>query len=680
MWTTNLEKEQNKIIQFIEKNKILSKQEKSWYAKLVNDSFFILSNSKWKISKQEYLNLERDIVRLFIDIKSNIERRQLKTSVETAKIYENYRDVWYLWEKHGILRWTRKELWNIERMQIMYRNSLSEIMWEINEKALWKKDEILWYNNKDWHYNIKVSEFEKTIWAKSIYDINSKAFASYIGYLNFKKKSSSQIIEVLISKLWWWSVELWAHKLSKLRDLWKEKWDTIAEWILREKWLGYIIDWITNNSQISEILTLTTPKTQENIINEFTKNPTKFKELLIQDKNLRKFVLENNKTFSWLESKDTNYLFILSYAIDAEIKEKKSDLIKKISSYIQNKEKEKLANELVENLLKTTSPISLIKIVKEFNSKYKTNIPLSKNWIWWIISLILNLKITEVRQNQVINVSRLTVEREKAKKSWDKAKEESVIRQIIEEETKAKDAIKKVDRSLVITRQLREEDYKIIEKELEKWTDNKAILEILRKQNKSLDNAIINLDNNKENTEVLKSWYEVIRNHSNWNIETLKYEKNWKVKEIDDLSANEKNLILNDKENWLNIIMFKETIESLKLWFLWKFRESIFKVIRSKFVSFNELDTYYLTEDEIKLFLISILNSLWYWNEDDLRKKDIRKYIQSIQINKWVDTITWLSFLEKSFYDNFIKWKWTNWSNKLNEKEFERLLSSKKES
>lgn len=117
-----------------------------------------------------------------------------------------------------------------------------------------------------------------------------------------------------------------------------------------------------------------------------------------------------------------------------------------------------------------------------------------------------------------------------------------------------------------------------------------------------------------------------------------------------------------------NFKKFSETLSELNLLKLWKYREWIFKSIAEKnWITFNVNDDF-LKEEEIKLFLSSIVKSVWKefsdeekkWSLESLKIK-IKLVNNNDDIIKWEknSNIKWESKIEELFRLKYVQDDWT---------------------
>ncbi len=648
MWDTisfeTLETQTNEIIWWLTDDLIIN---------IIQDSFVIfkeLKNKYWEES-EKYKNAKKEYIELLKEINQDKSEQQQNTENNLIRIISEYNDIrglnnqtQWLWRKID------RRLENLSNKMLTWRRH-------------WKT------------FSENIEDFENKLWTLQVRQINWVTLASYIKYLVSEQKLEKiQITERLLFILWNWNLNLWIKKLKDLQKIWSTNKNSASANILKKSWFWYIVDWVIN-TWFREILE-SNYSLSETLINNFTdsKSLDDFKKSLNNEYTRKKY-LDSTLDIDITET-ETPSLEVLSYWLWLEIKSRKDIIINKLVK--KHKLKEDSALEIYSKLENTTSVITMVNILN----------PIIKvASIKELIGLIIWIKEIEIRQENI----EIEIAKREAWKDQEKQKKVEEKKELLERKEF------EVKKSKIIVRQLTENDYKKILELQEKWiTDEKSIIETLRKGNKSLDNALKTFEQNpKENSTSLANWYEIIKNKNSQIVESLKYESNWLIKSIDDFNESEKNLLSGNKENAekssKSIINFVEILDKLNVWFLWKYRERLFRSIKKTNLLLNEKDINYLNDEEIKIFLVKILKTLcktsWnnkvFWefcfiDEKILLKKDLKEIenmIKQINLeNQWT-SINWLFIIEETFYKNFIDQNW-----KFKEIEFEQLLSSKNES
>jgi hypothetical protein len=114
-----------------------------------------------------------------------------------------------------------------------------------------------------------------------------------------------------------------------------------------------------------------------------------------------------------------------------------------------------------------------------------------------------------------------------------------------------------------------------------------------------------------------------------------------------------------------NIVNFYEVLEKVGLSKLWNIKDQIFKSISNVLWVWFNIDWDYLNKNEVKIFLNSILKSVW---EKTISKTlDLEDFISKIwEINWtqvwWSEKIVnciWDTKIEKLFFDKYFP-RWSN--------------------
>lgn len=611
----------------------------------IKESFSIFKELKeryWENSK-EFNHAKKEYIDLLKEINENKNYIQKNTWNWLVRIYSEFSDI----EKLKNPNWidTRINKW----LDKLDESTNKTIEW----KRKWKK------------FEISVTNFEKDLWDLNINKINSVALASYIQYLaKDLQLKDLEIAERLLYVLWKWDIEIWAKKLKELQKIWWWKKYSASENILRKKWLWYIVDWVIN-VWFREILE-SNFKLSETLINNFTNTESldKFKQWL-NEKVTREKYLEEAWKQDIVET-ETPSLELLSYWLWVEIKAKKEVILNNLSvKYKLSKEK---SDEIYSKLENTNSAIQMVKILK----------PVIKVWsIKELIWLVLWIKEIEIQKEKVD----IEIAKRDAWKNIEK------LKKIEEKQNKIEKQEFEIKKSKIIEKHLDEKSIEIISK----WENEEEILKELRIQNKELDQELTKLEKEQNNVEFkwnnsknLDLKNTILNKNSSWELVSIDYQEDWKLTKIkiDELSLEEK--WFTKTKEWLEkLIFFKKTLEDLNLWSLWSYRESIFRVLEKKFVwFFNERDNY-LDKNEVRIFLIWILTSIWKGTKEWFLNKTLNQIIIFINTtnykHKWTyiawNSIKWMYVLENEFYKKFIKWQWQDWNDMLNWQKFDKALS-----
>ena len=94
-----------------------------------------------------------------------------------------------------------------------------------------------------------------------------------------------------------------------------------------------------------------------------------------------------------------------------------------------------------------------------------------------------------------------------------------------------------------------------------------------------------------------------------------------------------------------NMIHFRDTLDELNLWGLWKYRESIFQGLANKYtLAFNTKDDY-LNKNELKIFLTAVLKSIGSPANNLTNFEDLKSEVKAINYG-WI--LSWQKDVNKS--------------------------------
>jgi hypothetical protein len=168
----------------------------------------------------------------------------------------------------------------------------------------------------------------------------------------------------------------------------------------------------------------------------------------------------------------------------------------------------------------------------------------------------------------------------------------------------------------------------------------------------------------REKNENIQEKNENIINSENYTFSNeiwiVTISENWITNKI-KLTPTERLLVNQNPKTLKNIINFYKTLDIIWLSKLWWIKENLFKVIWNKKWIWFKIDNDYLNENEIKIFLNSILKSVW---EDEISPVfTLNSFLFKIeQKNKnqiwWdeaiVNTNLNETFLENKFFNKFV--------------------------
>ncbi len=365
---------------------------------------------------------------------------------------------------------------------------------------------------------------------------------------------------------------------------------------------------------------------------------------------------------------------------DTEIKNKESALKKLFFEPVKAKliknwkteaeaniEAEKITNEVlnkIESNISVSNLDKVFKIIEDFNKKYESTISPKK--AAWDAVEVLWLKGKK-------KATEYTILAEEARKNWDN---ESARKY----EQNAKSSILRASEAQNI--------WKIINNTSEQeasdiWTwklDYKKHLEKILSKDESLRKEINNLEAEKKKLET-ENWVnnnkDTINEKTNlnplfntWNSQYNPESWTAKIWEKEIVLSKEENILIkNNPETFKNIVDFYSTLNKVWLAKLWTIKEQIFNVIWSiKWVWFR-IDQNYLSENETKIFLNSILKSTWEETINpilgindftaSIEKKNNNQFSWAeAQVNK-----AWDTKIEQKFISSFAPRWWIIWFN-----------------
>jgi len=219
----------------------------------------------------------------------------------------------YLNDNYKKGSWAKEStLWNRAAINYHSINQLDDF-WEVNmfqelllEKILWKwqwfnNEYIAWFDEGQWNYITKITDFEnKLSWAR-IDNINSKALANYFSYIASKKELTKEVILEILSP----------EQYNHLIKLWENNPNSIAQKILstREKF--------KTDKTIEKFFKYYDNLDETNVIPAIRENPEKI--YLISDK---KILLECIRSIDKISYKNINSYMQLDIDIITEVSKK----------------------------------------------------------------------------------------------------------------------------------------------------------------------------------------------------------------------------------------------------------------------------------------------------------------------------------------------------------------------
>lgn len=474
-----------------------------------------------------------------------------------------------------VSKWLTFQYSSINELDDQYevRKFQDELLKKIFPNWTWFNDKyIAWFNNEKWNYLVTIWDFEKQLkWWIKVWDINSRALWNYFLYLKNQNKLDSQNLLNIF----------WPNVLFELAKIWEKTDDKDGK---------YAFNYLKNNGW-EEIL---------DIIKLFSSTDIFLKEAYKLKDNPEKAELA-------IELLEKN-----SNSIKEQFRKDLKEKFKKSNPNMSENEIEDIITEMFSKLEKHKDLNWLLDIYKtfdEYNKKYKLWLDINKEAEELLRQKALNSKTQILRNSQEI------VE---AEKKWDKG----VVEKKHKENEKLKIELRKLELSQKANKKFSPQDIS----DLVSWKKDFAeSIEEFKKQ-EDFGNLYNEVEKEKKDFEE-KYWKEKSNtweievsdkqiNYGDWKNVDYKNFKWWNYlidiwwKEI-DINNEEFNVISKSKEALNNLVNFIETLDELNLTWLWNYRENIFKWVSNKYTfTFNLWDDY-LWEQEVKIFLLAIMASVW---------------------------------------------------------------------
>ncbi len=520
--------------------------------------------------------------------------------------YKNY-DETSKWEDNvsKAKRWAAQLLWSYSTInELDDRHEVRLFQDKLIQKIFWNEVSfndkyIVWFNNERWNYLVTIWDFEKQLkWWIKVWDINSRALWNYFLYLkNQNRLETTNLLNIFGPDV-----------LFELAKIWWESNDTDTKYAfnyLKDNWGWEILD----------------------IIKLFSSPDVFLKEAYKLKNNPKKAELALE-----LLNKNLN-------SIKEQFKKDLKEKFKKSNPNMSESEIDKIIEEMFDELMRYKDLNWLLDIYKtfdEYNKKYKLWLDINKEAEELLKQKTLNLKTQILKNSQ---------ELEFAKKEWNNNK--------VQELEKNQ---KKLELEL--------SDLKLAGKANQKFTNqdisdfvswkkeiSKAIEEFI-KNDKEFAKLYDQVDKEKKQYEG-KYWEEGKQENkfqeikvSNKQIDygdgtVIEYKESWwnylintsynKIK----VNHQEFLIISSSKEALKNLVKFRETLDELNLSWLWRYREQIFKWIANKYVINFNLKDNYLWENEMKIFLLAILKSVWIEPKSKTNFTVLKQWIME-KNNSWI--------------------------------------------
>lgn len=527
------------------------------------------------------------------------------------------------------------------------------------EKMLWK-----WHNwfrddgyifafqkNGLWNYITTAKNVETAIKGANFQDIGAKAIKNYLLLLDSKWKLNK---ETLVEYFWTNKANevITFMENNKLTD--EFKWSTIIEKLTK-------IALELKNTAVN--LIQKAKDIANGIIN--SKNPKEFEEKI--------------KSISQLSEEEKTEVI---KTLEAELANANSELRKMFLAALNTSEKgKKLPEEkkqaevtkLIENIKINLKPTTLDKayvVIWKFNATYGAKVDVKK-----AVDGAIDVK----QKENALEWAKKEKEREKAKKNKD---EETV--KVLE---KGLEEIALSSASVLLTKKVHNKLTKPQVEDLskQKWASFTSIVEDIRKQDKSFDADFRVLEkyekayykkypeekpktetisDKKQTNDTAEETQTKENSFSYANGTTISYAEvsggygikttHWVI----EMNYEELQTVKKSEKALENMIHFKDTLDELNLWGLWKYRESIFQGLANKYtLAFNTKDDY-LNKNELKIFLTSVLKSIGSPANNVSNFEDLKSEIKAINygwILSWQKDVnkSWDSLIESIFIQKF---------------------------
>ncbi len=542
------------------------------------------------------------------------------------------------------------EYTKIKKIEYQSKWLISKWFWAItnifSEKYLeyTKNDatEIIWYKNWD-HFLIKISEFEKQINNKNIRitELNQKALASYLEYLNSKWPLNTEILKKYF----------WKDKLKELWDLWKKhKWETITQKLLKNAWIEKIIEKIISFSDII--------KDPESTIPKLKKIPTKEEIQKVPIKDIKEFNHKYSKicpNLTWKDKKVFTEILSLSKIVEIE-KKWETKFLKDFNKIIDEKIKEKkLSKEQIQILKEKTKNKSILIFNQWIELLQNPN-----QACWFELAIFVqnevdkflkenNLWVLKEKDRKTLtrSISKTHLEKQILKFNTidEKIEELKAIKVKTIEQQKELNSLTKqkteVNKEVIKAKQILTTS-QVNNKELERYVY--LINKWISKKDAYKDFKENNVNNNIDEKQNI--YYET-KTHKYPNWEELVYVEtpdwynidNWiEWNEWIDITKEEFESIKNKPENLKNLLKFKETLSELNIDFIWKHRFDFIKKLNNidHTLDIKIDEKNYINNTELKKILSWII--ILSWNKKPANNLNtIKQALRNIS-NSWIDS------------------------------------------
>lgn len=653
----------------------LSESGQNSLVKQITLSNTFLQNVERAWNKEQYNKMLKEYIELYNSIYNSInkikiisiEQRKELIDIERKKMMLEFTHTMHLSHEQNNISKIDKWLW---ALSYMFNSLSSHIWWE--EKVNWYSvrdikssneyelrlyqqeliDDILWNENgfnkeyiqwfdskKWWNYILEISELDNLFleWNIDITKFDSILLANYLKY---KKTSWDIKPESIID-------DLWLNTTSELIKIWKweKEWTWIAKQKLEEEGFWEVVEKILNieniinynqSEEYSNKAKLSIWLLNKSDITKYTKT--------IPNNQLIEFSKWNNSTscpwfLSWVENWNEKFKLVLKEAKKAELEDLKKKWIYKnikdiltekqinISSEKIEKDSEELYNKIEEILTdpKWSCGLDIAIIIEEFfKDKYKINvtqkdrIKLSEATIW------NNIKQLNERLEQI---EKILSWKEKIEQNWFEmvSLSEKEKEKLIEEKEEIKRKLEELSRTQKIS-WIQSKDLDSYRTKIEQWKTKAEALNELYEESEEFKKIIDNYKQNINNIDIefwkkpsfsKKQAIKETKINNETGLEQQIYNPelwNIQIKELNTtitLNENEQKLVKSNPEVLEKIVDFYKVLDKVWLGQLWNTKEQIFKSISNVSWIWFSIDWDYLNENETKIFLNSILTSVW---------------------------------------------------------------------
>lgn len=604
-----------------------------------------------------------------IDQFEELTRQQNNAKEINAKalsIYFNYLDnAWklnleYLKTKlwKNVVKWIW-EIWNKIKENTKNKNFFEKLIngdWKtLAQKNVWEKlEKEIIYFSKIFDMNLEDRE-------KEINKLDDKKIEKLKKYL---EKNPEKAIKNINDNNWACPIKEWEK--NKNADIF-----IYSYWIKNNEEIKHIKNNLKNT--FIDKLWCSEEKFNE-LIKELNEELNKSKPCWVNIiKRINTFIIKNNLNIDKIE---WNILELTDKLLDSKKEEYNkiwNKLVEEERKAINENDKEKLKEieKLKEELLKRTKNIDNTRVRinllnKEWVEKITNSENINPNEIYKL-AIEWNKKAQEILKNIKIENEAINKILDKYEVFWNIIKKYNLLfeqRDYSKEEinsflnnidyftleiSKRRNLLNKEELEILENLELISKVRNSKEKVINKY-DTKY-LETLNKYNKYFENELEkDKTNNNEKNKTKTINYNSKNDYYFNNNKNIYQYKEWKInlwnnKEI-KLNAFEQNLVKSNPESLENIIKFYNILEEVWLEKLWNIKESIFSSISNIEWVWFSLDWWYLNDNETKIFLNSILKSVW--EEEISNIFTIKNFIEQFENKNW--TQSWWKEAETSMH------------------------------